>query len=207
MSTQSGTVIDVSKEKKSASMQQLYLRLRAARERTGITQAEVTRQLKLKTRSSVCQWEDGTNEPRAARLRQLAALYNVSHEWLVNGDAAIVRDVIMTNFDALLDRAMRKECKELAVQVKRPALYRVITDMMAGWNLKKEDIVVVDLKREAEPRDVVIAEYRDMATLIRVYFPPYLYALPLHAQPAPLIVDGDHISIVGVVYGVSRPPA
>lgn len=62
----------------------LSKRLREAREATGISQSEVARRLHC-TRSSVSQWEDGTNEPRAIRLRKLAHLYNVPHEWLALG--------------------------------------------------------------------------------------------------------------------------
>ena len=133
-------------------------------------------------------------------MRQLAQLYNVSHEWLANGDDAIVRDAVqLLNPNTIVDGQQRVAAVELMKQVKRGQLWRLETDMMAGWNLRANDVVVVEPIRSAQPNDVVIADYQDKGCLVRVYFPPYLYALPLAAQPAPLIVDGKKIIIVGIV--------
>jgi SOS-response transcriptional repressor LexA len=156
------------------------------------------------TRSSVSQWEDGTNEPRAARLRQLAQLYNVPHEWLAHGDeaAAVIRDVVQVSPDDF-GGALRTKIKRMLSRVKRSTLWRVESEMMAGWHLTRGVFIVVEEASTARPRDVVIVEYGTKGHLLRVYLPPYLYALPLRAQPAPLIVGGT-IEIIGVVRKIAK---
>jgi len=175
----------------------LRLRLRAAREATGISQSEVARRLDC-TRSSVWNWEDGVTEPRAARLRELATLYNVSHEWLANGDDAVICDAVRLEPDAIIDGQQRLAAMRLMKRVRLAQVWQLETDIMAGKSLKRGDILVIEPTRSADPNDVVLVDYRDKGVLVRVYYPPYFYALPLKAQPAPL-QEGPQVMIVGVL--------
>src|SRR5215813_5996764 len=84
----------------------LRYRLKAAREATTMTQSEVARRLEC-SRSSVSQWEDGTNEPHAQRLRELARLYSVTHEWLAHGDEDVIRDVVRIALEDIEDEEQR----------------------------------------------------------------------------------------------------
>ncbi|MDT8327337.1 MAG: helix-turn-helix domain-containing protein [Roseovarius sp.] len=60
-------------------------RVAGARERTGMTQAEMAKRLgvKLKTLKG---WEDDLSEPRANKLSMMAGLLNVSLLWLLSGE-------------------------------------------------------------------------------------------------------------------------
>ena len=59
-------------------------RLAAARERAGLTQAELSRRLGVRA-TSLRAWEDDRSEPRANQLSTLAGLLNVSMAWLMTG--------------------------------------------------------------------------------------------------------------------------
>jgi transcriptional regulator with XRE-family HTH domain len=56
--------------------QPLALRLREARERSGLTQDQVARELGA-TRQQIINWEKGRNVPRPERRRQLEAVYGL----------------------------------------------------------------------------------------------------------------------------------
>ncbi len=60
-------------------------RVTGARERAGMTQAEMAKRLgvKLKTLKG---WEDDMSEPRANKLSMMAGLLNVSLLWLLSGE-------------------------------------------------------------------------------------------------------------------------
>ena len=65
---------------------QLSARIRAARLRTGLSQADFADQLGV-GRTAVAHWEScaGRTRPSSARLEQIAILTNVSWEWLATG--------------------------------------------------------------------------------------------------------------------------
>ena len=56
--------------------QPLALRLREARERSGLTQEQVAREL-YATRQQIINWEKGRNVPRPERRRQLERVYGL----------------------------------------------------------------------------------------------------------------------------------
>lgn len=60
-------------------------RVAAARERSGMTQAVLSKRLGVRV-STMRDWEDDLSEPRANRLSHLAGLLNVSMMWLINGE-------------------------------------------------------------------------------------------------------------------------
>lgn len=55
---------------------------RTARERAGLTQAEVAKEMDV-TQPSVSFWESGTSNPRVSVLFKLAALYGVTVDELL----------------------------------------------------------------------------------------------------------------------------
>jgi len=59
-------------------------RLAAARETSGLSQAELSERLGVKT-SVVQAWEDDLKEPRANRLQMLSGMLNISLSWLLTG--------------------------------------------------------------------------------------------------------------------------
>ena len=60
-------------------------RLAAARENTGMTQAEFAKRLGVK-KSTMAAWEQDLSEPRANRLSMMAGILNVSITWLLMGE-------------------------------------------------------------------------------------------------------------------------
>jgi len=70
---------------------ELGQRLRLARKMAGHTLVQVADALGV-VRESVSRWEAGVNYPTGDRLRRLAALYGVTVDWLLNGDAKLVRE-------------------------------------------------------------------------------------------------------------------
>jgi HTH-type transcriptional regulator, cell division transcriptional repressor len=59
-------------------------RLAAAREQSGLTQAELAARLGVRA-ATVARWEDDQDEPRANRLQMLSGMLGVSLVWLLTG--------------------------------------------------------------------------------------------------------------------------
>lgn len=100
-------------------------RVAAAREQTGMTQAEVARRLGVRL-TTLRGWEDDVSEPRANRLSMLAGLLNVSMRWLINGqgpglDAPVDEDTETEDTAAILAelRSLRSDLLTKAEQVGR----------------------------------------------------------------------------------------
>ncbi|MGF1445552.1 MAG: helix-turn-helix domain-containing protein [Pikeienuella sp.] len=62
-------------------------RLALARDRQGLTQAQLARRLGLRVQT-IRNWEIDRSEPRANKLQMLAGLLNVSMVWLLTGQGA-----------------------------------------------------------------------------------------------------------------------
>lgn len=60
-------------------------RLAAARDSTGMSQAQLAKRLGIKP-GTLRAWENDLSEPRANRLSMMAGLLNVSIMWLLNGE-------------------------------------------------------------------------------------------------------------------------
>ena len=60
-------------------------RMAAARERAGLSQAQLAKRMGVK-HSTVRKWEDDLSEPRANKLQMMAGLVGVSLSWLLTGD-------------------------------------------------------------------------------------------------------------------------
>ncbi len=62
-------------------------RLALARDRQGLTQAQLARRLGLRVQT-IRNWENDRSEPRANKLQMLAGILNVSMVWLLTGEGA-----------------------------------------------------------------------------------------------------------------------
>jgi len=69
-------------------MMEIKERIKFARERAGLNQTELSRLLQI-TPQSVQKWEQGTSNPKIARLREVAKALNISESWLLNGTGSI----------------------------------------------------------------------------------------------------------------------
>ena len=60
-------------------------RVVGAREKSGMTQAELSRRLGIKL-TTLQSWEEDRSEPRANKLQMLTGMLNVSLSWLLSGE-------------------------------------------------------------------------------------------------------------------------
>ena len=60
-------------------------RVVGAREKSGMTQAELSRRLGIKL-TTLQGWEEDRSEPRANKLQMLTGMLNVSLSWLLSGE-------------------------------------------------------------------------------------------------------------------------
>ena len=60
-------------------------RVLGAREKSGMTQVQLSRRLGIKL-STLQAWEDDRSEPRANKLQMLTGMLNVSLPWLLSGE-------------------------------------------------------------------------------------------------------------------------
>ena len=90
-------------------------RLTAARQGAGLKRKEVARQLGVKT-STLRNWEEDLNEPRANRLTILAGMTGVSLVWLMTGQGAgpLGGEAVEAGEDAGSGGATRAAFAELA---------------------------------------------------------------------------------------------
>ncbi|MCZ7675321.1 MAG: helix-turn-helix transcriptional regulator [Roseovarius sp.] len=114
-------------------------RVAGARERTGMSQADLAKRLGIKLKT-LRAWENDLSEPRANKLSMMAGLLNVSLLWLLSGEGngpaapedgaelssdvadllTEIRDIrahLMRSTDRLgrLEKALRQQLKEEAV--------------------------------------------------------------------------------------------
>ena len=68
------------------ALKELGATLKAARRTAGLTQLSVSMQLKVSVQA-VCNWEQGRYEPRSEKIEQLAELYGVAVEQLLQAPA------------------------------------------------------------------------------------------------------------------------
>lgn len=88
-------------------------RIKTIRQNKGYTQAELARKLNI-TRSSINAWELGISTPSTQYIIELANLFNVSTDYLLNVDD---REKNIVNIDGLSDKEV-KIIKELVEYFK-----------------------------------------------------------------------------------------
>lgn len=89
-------------------------RLRATRERRGLTQAKMAALMGV-TRPMIAQWETNFRHPSIATLQRLAEILDVSYEWLAFGDDVLSGSNYKANPEFMFD----PEILELATDVVR----------------------------------------------------------------------------------------
>lgn len=95
--------------------QNLGKRLENLRERNGWTKTYVAKKLKLKNMATYANWEYGTREPDNQSLLDLAYLYDVTVDYLLNGSNSSKSDNNNPpeDLDEMLDEAMSFNGKPL----------------------------------------------------------------------------------------------
>ncbi len=87
-------------------------RMAAARDRLGMTQAQLAQRLGVKAQT-IAAWEQDRAEPRANRLQMLAGMLNVPMIWLMTGAGAGVAAPQDAPQDAPADAALLRALGEL----------------------------------------------------------------------------------------------
>ena len=182
------------------------IRIAEARDRAGLTQTELAGKLGV-TRVAVAKWEGGKAEPSSGNMHRLAAVLDVSVEFLQTGegnpssgqlgggsallkpdgellDLANVPPALAGMFTPIKDRA---NCE----------VWRVTSDVLVASGVFPGDYVVVDLDAKPRARDLVLALVGDIP-IFRMWLPPYLYPTPL-SSPPPVLVVGVRTVVRGLI--------
>jgi transcriptional regulator with XRE-family HTH domain len=184
-------------------------RIRLARQRAGLSAAELARKLGV-SRGAVSQWETDIAAPADRNLRNMARLLGVATEWLQTGRGLAAIPATQTALDPMAE-GEKIDPRELSPDLARPIMaattgrstevWKLTADKMAGAGYRSGDFVLVDLQSAARARDVVLAEVTG-TPIFRLFLPPYLYAAPIGAPEPHLVADQIRIIVRGVV--VSR---
>lgn len=174
-------------------------RLLRARKDAGMMQADLAKRLGVST-SAVGQWEVGLTQPSRRNLTKLAEVLGVKAAWLLGEVGSGKTSEEPPEVVAVDPISLPEEQRAfLAPILKGHDLYRLQTDIMAGANIHRGDLLVVDLQATPKARSVVLAAHRGQLVL-RVFFPPYLQAITLGGTPPRyLTVDNVDTVIKGVM--------
>ena len=184
-------------------------RIRLARQRAGLSAAELARKLGV-SRGAVSQWETDIAAPNDKNLRNMAVLLGVAVEWLKTGRGQASISSATTLLEPMAE-GEKIDPAQLGAEIARPILaatngrnaevWRLTADKMAGAGYRSGDFVLVDLQPAARARDVVLAEVAG-TPIFRLYLPPYLYAAPIGPAEPHIVADQIRVIVRGVV--VSR---
>lgn len=181
-------------------MNDLKTLLRAAREGAGMSQSELARRLKV-TPSSVSQWEDGLTEPRPAKRHLLATILNQPK--LAELQAA---EVMEAEGEMIPPNKLPPEVARLVKPWvdKKCEIWLVETDMMARTDIKRGYYAVV-APGQTTANDLVLAIV-DGKPVFRIFWPPYLVAMPDGPKPPDVLVDKLRVFVRGKVEWSFPPP-
>jgi len=98
-------------------------RLRSARRRAGLKQAEAARQVGV-SRTTISNWEVGLAEPQIGHAAQMATLYGVALDWIASGRQAPAVSVTRQDSDPPIIFGSDSEPAVRAVAVRPQRLTR-----------------------------------------------------------------------------------
>jgi transcriptional regulator with XRE-family HTH domain len=136
-------------------------KLRAARNTAGLTQQDLAEKL-LVSRQAITKWENDSGIPDIDNLKALAALFDVSVDYLVAGDDPVSGKVMREAVDLSAFKPKRRR-KLLAVQARYPKatqiteLLRTVKRRPLAWII--ELVMPVDFIRAADSVERYAAHY------------------------------------------------
>ena len=95
-----------------------------------------------------------------------------------------------------LDGEVARELSAARRNHPKAEIWRMASDALAGLGFMPGDYLIVDLRRPVAG-DKVIFEIAGRMH-VRLYYPPYLFALPINRSLKPIVVDGN-IKLRGTV--------
>lgn len=206
----------------------IHQRIRAARERRGLSQVDVARELGV-TPQAVHQWEV-RKRPKGENLRKLATLYGCSIDHFENGDpnnrnsitpldGVSLREIPLIPFEELV---MVSQASDLKAAKKKlttnfhagPNSFAfIVEDTSMEPEVRKGEAVIIDKDLAVEPGDFIVAfiegenltVYRkfiydgpDHCRLIPINEAHRSYRFPLDAWRTKVRVIGVHVQQIAV---------
>lgn len=200
-------------------------RLRAALDKTGLTQAELSRRTKI-PKSAISQYLSGAFEPKQDRLELLAKVFGVPEAWLMGFDVPEDMPAPITTEDTVTfpvigdvaagyEHIMTEDWSGETIEVPASYLHgrprsdyfclRVIGDSMYPLYLDGDRVLVLKTSTLRHSGDIGVVRYdNDMATLKKVEYAEgedWLRLVPLNLSYPPRTITGcnlEQCSIIGV---------
>lgn len=200
-------------------------RLRAALDKTGLTQAELSRRTNI-PKSAISQYLSGAFEPKQDRLELLARVFGVPEAWLMGFDVPNDMPAPITTEDTVTfpvigevaagyEHIMTEDWSGETIEVPASYLHgrsrsdyfclRVIGDSMYPLYLDGDRVLVLKTNVLQHSGDIGVVRYNnDMATLKKVEYAEgedWLRLVPLNLSYPPQTITGcnlDQCSIIGV---------
>lgn len=181
-------------------------RIAEARQARDLTASSLARMVGI-SRAAVAQWESGETEPSSRNLRKVAEAVGVTLEWLGQGKGAALG--VLPNKNPLAE-AERVDSQKLppeqakiltaAIGGRKAEIWRITSDVLSGAGYQSGDYLIVDNSTPTKPQSIVLATSNNIP-LVRMYLPPWLYALrvPNSPQRPAIVVDNVSTIVKGVV--------
>lgn len=172
-------------------------KLRAARQEANLTQQQLATKLMV-SRQAITKWETDAGIPDIENLKALAALFGVSVDYLVAGDAPVSGAVLIEPVD-LDDYTPRRRARLLAVEARFPDAASIdevlCTVRRSWWAWLIELVMPADILRGIDAIDNYAAHFlvdlRDRQLLVTVTKDQ------LESRELPTRWDGDGSLVVG----------
>jgi transcriptional regulator with XRE-family HTH domain len=146
----------------------------------------------------VAQWESGKNRPKFIRLTEIATALKVTTSYLMDGANNYSSEEVRPVDIAALDAGTAKRFAASAAE-RQEEIWEVLSDVLLGAGYQIGDYIVIDLQRSPKWKDIVVVAPKGRIASLRLYFPPYGFAIVLGKSPEPITVD--RADIRGVVVG------
>jgi len=147
---------------------------------------------------AVAQGESGKNRPKFVRLREIASALGVTPSYLMDGLGASSSEEVCAAEIEALDQGAVKRFAAGAVE-RQEEIWEVRSDVLLGAGYQIGDYILLDLQRAPKWKDIVVIAPKGRPASLRLYFPPYGFAVVLGKSTAPITIDKADIR--GVVVG------
>jgi len=153
----------------------MHEKLKQLRKEKGLSQQELAQNFGYKSFTTIQKWEDGTSYPPLRILQELAKLYSINVQQLLDEQLQIPIPIIGTVRGGLLRHAseeyMGTELVNMAENRGGEYFYlKVIGDSMIDARINPGDLVYVKRQSTLENGEIGIVLVEDEATIKRIYY-------------------------------------
>ncbi len=152
----------------------LHKHLKALRKNNGLSQQEVATALGYKSFTTIQKWEDGSSLPPVKRLEQLADLYDVDVEGLIDSQPRVQIPLLGTvRGGEPIYASEAFETVELVPDHPEEHFYlRVVGDSMQEARIRDGDLILVHRQSHIDNGAIGVVIIEDEATVKYVYQSP-----------------------------------